>query len=759
MATIKISALTEKTTMAGTEEVLINDSGISKKFSTQRFLDVKTGAETAETNAASSASSASTNASTATTKASEASTSATSASGSASTATTKASEASTSATNAATSASTASGHKDTATTKASEAATSATNAASSATSSASSATAAQTAQAATELAFDNFDDKFLGTKSSDPSADNDGNTLAEGVMYYNSGSNVIKFYNGSSWEAPSTAASNSATASATSATNAATSASGASSSASTATTKASEASTSATNAASSATAAATSATNAASSATAAASSATSAAGSATTATTQATNASNSASTATTQANTATTQASTATTKASEAATSATNSASSASTASTQATNSSNSASSSATAQAASEAARDAALAALDSFDDRYLGVKSSAPSVDNDGNALVQGTLYFDSGTDAMKVYDGSNWLNAYASLSGDVVSSADGATTIQAGAVDIAMLSATGTASGTTFLRGDNAWATPSGGGGSSTLGGLTDVDTSAITLIDGAVLRYNGTASEWQNTNLGLSLTPTASFSPSSIFQNSTITVTVTNWSSYTSPASACEIVNSSGVVVVASSTVVNNNDGTMSIVAPSATGSYTINVYVQDFGDLRSAPAQLALTVSTPITQTYRYWRIGSLTGGYEPKMGTVEMYTGANNTGTKYPPDGMTADTQTVGGYTYVLGGYSYSATYTLHDQTDYFSSGDARYSTGPWMLNGTATHESDGWTYDLGTARSLTSIRIQWAGTYYASGVTLYGSSNGSTWTSLQTTTGMGANTNWYSLLN
>jgi hypothetical protein len=47
---------------------------------------------------------------------------------------------------------------------------------------------------------------------------------------------------------------------------------------------------------------------------------------------------------------------------------------------------------------------------------------------------------------------------------SGDVVSSADGATTIQAGAVDIAMLSATGTAGATTFLRGDNVWEAVSG-------------------------------------------------------------------------------------------------------------------------------------------------------------------------------------------------------------------------------------------------------------------------------------------------------
>jgi len=44
---------------------------------------------------------------------------------------------------------------------------------------------------------------------------------------------------------------------------------------------------------------------------------------------------------------------------------------------------------------------------------------------------------------------------------SGDVVSAADGAMTIQTDAVDIAMLSASGTAGSTTFLRGDNTWAT----------------------------------------------------------------------------------------------------------------------------------------------------------------------------------------------------------------------------------------------------------------------------------------------------------
>ncbi len=120
-----------------------------------------------------------------------------SAAASATTATTKASEAATSATNASNSASTASGHKDTATTKASEAASSATAAASSATAAASSATSAATA-------LDNFDDIFLGAKSSDPSTDNDGDALNAGDLYFNTTSSVLKVYTGSAWTTIST---------------------------------------------------------------------------------------------------------------------------------------------------------------------------------------------------------------------------------------------------------------------------------------------------------------------------------------------------------------------------------------------------------------------------------------------------------------------------------------------------------------------------------------------------------------------------
>lgn len=61
-------------------------------------------------------------------------------------------------------------------------------------------TAAQAAQAAAELAADNFDDTYLGAKASDPTVDNDGDALNAGDLYFNTTSNVLKVYSGSAWQ-------------------------------------------------------------------------------------------------------------------------------------------------------------------------------------------------------------------------------------------------------------------------------------------------------------------------------------------------------------------------------------------------------------------------------------------------------------------------------------------------------------------------------------------------------------------------------
>ena len=200
---------------------------------------------------------------------------------------------------------------------------------------------------------------------------------------------------------------------------------------------ASTASTQATNAANSATAAANSATTAANdvatigtSLSQAATHATNAGNSATAAATSETNAATSATTATTQAGLATTngqaQVALATTQAGNASTSATNASNSASAAATSEANAGNSATASATSatnasNSATSAASSAtsAAASFDSFDDIYLGEKSSAPSVDNDGDALSTGSLYFDTTANELKVYNGSSWQGGVTATGG----------------------------------------------------------------------------------------------------------------------------------------------------------------------------------------------------------------------------------------------------------------------------------------------------------------------------------------------------
>ena len=188
----------------------------------------------------------------------------------------------------------------------------------------------------------------------------------------------------------------SATSAATSAASAATSATSAATSATSAAASATTAAASATTSASSATAAATSATSAAASATAAATSATSAAASATAAATSATSAAASATTAANSVATIAGYATSSANSATAAATSATSAAASATAASTSAASAATSATS--------------AAASYDQFDDRYLGSKTSDPTLDNDGNALITGALYFNSVINAMKVYNGSSW-------------------------------------------------------------------------------------------------------------------------------------------------------------------------------------------------------------------------------------------------------------------------------------------------------------------------------------------------------------
>ncbi len=196
--------------------VVAKDAAVVAKTAAET---AETNAETAETNSANSAAASATsaaaslvsqNASAA--SATAAASSASSASTSSSTATTKAAESATSAAaalvsqnSASTSASTATTQAGIATTKASESATSATASASSATAAAGSATSAATSATDAAASLDEFTDIYLGAKSTAPTVDNDGNPLQAGALYFNTVSNTMFVYSGSSWAAAGSA--------------------------------------------------------------------------------------------------------------------------------------------------------------------------------------------------------------------------------------------------------------------------------------------------------------------------------------------------------------------------------------------------------------------------------------------------------------------------------------------------------------------------------------------------------------------------
>lgn len=90
--------------------------------------------------------------------------------------------------------------------------------------------------------------------------------------------------------------------------------------------------------------------------------------------------------------------------------------------------------------------------------------------------------------------------VTSIGNLTGDVTS-VNRATTISAGAVDIPMLSASGTPSATTFLRGDNTWATPAGSGDVSKVGTPVNNEIGVWTG-DGTI--EGDTNFQWNGTNL---------------------------------------------------------------------------------------------------------------------------------------------------------------------------------------------------------------------------------------------------------------
>lgn len=110
---------------------------------------------------------------------------------------------------------------------------------------------------------------------------------------------------------------------------------------------------------------------------------------------------------TTKASEASTSAATATTKASEASTSA-------ATATTKASEASASAANAALSSDEAESAEAGAAAALSSFYDMFIGAASGDPSVDLNGDPVVEGQIYWNTTSKEMRVHNGTTFETAY---------------------------------------------------------------------------------------------------------------------------------------------------------------------------------------------------------------------------------------------------------------------------------------------------------------------------------------------------------
>ena len=86
-------------------------------------------------------------------------------------------------------------------------------------------------------------------------------------------------------------------------------------------------------------------------------------------------------------------------------------------------NAGNSATAAANSAVNAAASAAAAAATLDNFDDRYLGQKTADPTLDNDGNALQIGALYYNTAVGVMRVYTGTGWIDAATGVTSDDVS------------------------------------------------------------------------------------------------------------------------------------------------------------------------------------------------------------------------------------------------------------------------------------------------------------------------------------------------
>jgi hypothetical protein len=257
-------------------------------------------------------------------------------------------------------------------------------------------------------------------------------------------------------------------------------------------------------------------------------------------------------------------------------------------------------------------------------------------------------------------------------------------------------------------------------GGGGSSTLAGLSDVNFSSLANSD--LIQYNSTAGEWQNTNLGLTVTPIISFADISFVSGE---ITITNSASYDDPSIFCQIKSGSTVVVPNSSMSFNEATGKITYEDVETEASRSIELRVQDFGDLQS---ELVTGSYMKKDTNFRYWRLiyNAESSNSHTYLKNFRLFDDVNQSGNAYP-DNMTSNV--------LPSPYSASGNYKYNSTYDYFKAFDSSTASSGWWTIGSNT-KGKFINIDFGTAQNIKSVKIRFNQSYYvATNLSVIGSNN------------------------
>lgn len=187
----------------------------------------------------------------------------------------------------------------------------------------------------------------------------------------------------------------------------------------------------------------------------------------------------------------------------QAATSATAAATSATAAASSQTAAASSQTAAASSQTAAASSATSAASTYDTFDDRFLGAKSSNPTVDNDGDALATGALYFNTSDNNMRVWNGSAWqavgptsseqtnINTVAGISSDVTTVAGVSSAVTTTSQSVAILNSLNAM----FTAAENIAVTVVNDGGQNKFA-FNGVTAPAITLVKGFTYTFDVSA-----------------------------------------------------------------------------------------------------------------------------------------------------------------------------------------------------------------------------------------------------------------------